>query len=134
MLDPAKFLTEVFAIVNKEKNKSEKVVNSHFSGISQTADEIIVHIEIPGIQSQQDIHISAGLTKLTIKGVRRKIFNSPANSTPGLNSEQFEKTISLPVPVRPETASARYSKGILEISLKKIPDKIWDKVFVVFSL
>ncbi len=97
-------------------------------------DEIHIFIELPGIQNREDISISVSPTKLTVKGVRYKIDRNRQSSDPSQNDnrEEFEKTFVLSRPVRPETASAVYSKGVLEIRFKKLAEKIWDKIYVQF--
>lgn len=133
MFDSAKFLNQVMRLLDQETQSLSQAPKPHLSVIRETDDEVVVFFEVPGIQSREDINFFVAITRLTIKGVRHKIggFNpsGPEMDTP---REEFEKTFALPCPVRPETARALYGKGIMELRIKKMPDKIWNNVFVQF--
>lgn len=124
MLETHKFINQLINILNPQTTAVTK----------EKDGEIHIFIELPGIQNREDISISVSASKLIVKGVRRKIDRSSQLSdlSKNNNREMFEKTFILPSPVRPETASAVYSKGVLELRLKKLTEKIWDKVYVQF--
>lgn len=134
MLDSTKLLNQLLRMINTETFNVKKEINvSPVSEIRETVDEIIVTMEVPGIQSREDIGFSITTTKAYVKGVRQKLNDGlHASSDSGKARQEFAKSFTFPFPVRPETASATYSKGILELKIKKMPEKVWDQVFVHF--
>lgn len=133
MIDSAKLLGLIMNILNQQAPTPQKTSAPDSSSVRETADEVIVAIEAPGIQNREDIYFSITVTRVIIRGVRKKTAGAhPPVSENEISQERFEKTFKLPHPVRPETATAFYSKGILELRLKKLPEKTWDRVFIQF--
>lgn len=134
MLDSTKLLSQLMRMINTDTLNVKREANvSPVSEIRETGDEIIVVLEVPGIQSREDISFSIATTKAFIKGVRQKLnAGLHSNSDSGKNRQEFAKSFTFPFPVRPETASATYSKGILELKIKKMPEKVWEQVYVHF--
>lgn len=140
MLDSSKFLSLILSMLNQQAQAKTQApaplpvpATSQSHAIRESADEIIVALEAPGIQSRDDVYFSIGVTNLTVQGVRKITAGAhPAGTSGEVTSERFKKTFTLPFPVRPETATAFYSKGILEIRIKKLPERRWEKVYLQF--
>ena len=128
MYDSSRLLGLIMNILNQQAQAPK--INS--SPVMETAEEVIVTLEAPGIQKREDVYFSITATRVTIRGVRKKTAGAHLISENEISQERFEKTFQLPHPVRPESATALYSKGILELRIKKLPEKIWDRVFVQF--
>jgi HSP20 family protein len=96
--------------------------------ICECAEEIMVLVEIAGIKLE-DLHIELARRALKISGWRREV---PRKQNSGYRLAEisygyFERTLSLPVPVDTESATATYAEGMLQISLRKhreMPRKI----------
>ncbi|WP_449240350.1 Hsp20 family protein [Desulfoscipio gibsoniae] len=141
MLDSNKFLTQLMNALNQSNANTPngsnaaavmQVKNKSLSSITrEVQDEVIITLEVPGIQDRADINFAITVTKANIRGVRQ-IIKDAAQQGSGLAQERFEKTFVLPCPVRPETASASYSKGLLTLKLKKLNEKTFSNVLVNF--
>jgi len=133
MIDSTKLLGLIMNMLHQQAPAPKIISSPDSSQVRETAEEVIVTIEAPGIQKREDIYFSITVTRVTIRGVRKKTAGAhlsvPENE---ISQERFEKNFKLPHPVRPETAAAFYSKGILELRLKKLPEKTWDRVFIQF--
>ncbi|NLW07760.1 MAG: Hsp20/alpha crystallin family protein [Clostridia bacterium] len=87
--------------------------------IYQSGNEIVANIELPGLASKDDVEITATEDTLSIRGeVRRE---EQAEEHNYHRSERyfgsFARTVTLPVKVQPEKASANYKNGILHIRI-----------------
>jgi len=85
-----------------------------------TNDQVIVTSEIPGIEPSS-IDISVSGTTLTVRGLR-----DPEQAEKGVSYHRrerwygkFSKTIELPFTIEAEKVEARFSKGILYITLPR---------------
>lgn len=129
MLDSAELLKQVMRLLNQPARAPAPAQGAALrASVGEAGEDVVVVLELPGIQRREDVSFSVSLTRLAVKGVRQRVGNPGQGGGP----EPFENSINLPVPVRPETATALYSRGIVEIRIKKLPDRIWDKVFVQF--
>ncbi|MEM4389038.1 MAG: archaeal heat shock protein Hsp20 [Candidatus Micrarchaeia archaeon] len=72
--------------------------------VIQEKDVVTVIAELPGV-SKEDIHLKATEDKLSIKV-----------DTP---ERKYNKTIHLPVKVKPETAKATYKNGVLDVKIQR---------------
>jgi HSP20 family protein len=85
--------------------------------IYETADALIVEVELPGMQ-QEDIDIELTGDTLTIRGERK-----PAPGREYLRQERnygaFQRAFTLGLPIDQTGVKARYREGILEITLVK---------------
>ncbi len=89
--------------------------------LAETATELIVVAEIPGLRQSSDIKIELRGNVLTLEG-------EAGSEPPGVPSfrlhqqelkrGKFKRSITLPVPVK--GAQATYQRGILEVHLAKI--------------
>ena len=85
-----------------------------------TNDQVVVTSEIPGIDPNS-IDISVSGTTLTVRGLR-----DPEQEEKGVSYHRrerwygkFSKTIELPFTIEAEKVEARFSKGILYITLPR---------------
>ena len=86
--------------------------------------ELVVRVDLPGIDPKA-IDISVEGDRLTVKGERK---DSREEGKGGRAYREvvygaFERTMSLPWDVDPETVRAHYKDGVLEISMKA-PEKV----------
>ena len=72
--------------------------------VMDSGDYIKVYAELPGVE-KEDIKLNATENTLTISVDTEK--------------RKYYKEISLPSPVKPETAKAMYRNGVLEVQLEK---------------
>jgi HSP20 family protein len=91
--------------------------------LSETPDSIIVRAEIPGIDAN-DVSVSITGDTLTIKGEKKQ-----EKEDPNENYHQVERTygpfsrsVRIPVQVQTDKVTASYKKGILHITLPKVPE------------
>ena len=78
--------------------------------LSEHGDEIIVICEMPGV-TREDIELKATTHSITI-------------STKSISKGRiYHKEVELPYAINSDYARARYTNGILEVTLKKIDEK-----------
>ena len=84
------------------------------------ADSAIVTSEIPGIEAS-DIDISVIGKRLTLRGLRKadELGDDESYHRRERWAGQFSKTIELPFNVQAEKVEAKFSKGILSITLPR---------------
>jgi len=88
--------------------------------IYQTADAIVVRVEIAGMRAEEiDLSLDDNSGRLTISGVRE----DPAGEEPRryvnveIDCGEFVRTVQLPRPVLAESAQASYDRGFLVVRL-----------------
>jgi len=89
--------------------------------VVETADEIVVSVDIAGMEGK-DISVVTDGAVLRVRGTRR----GPA--APGvkhfhqieIRSGPFERAVVLPSRVDPAKVSAQYTKGLLEVRIRKL--------------
>lgn len=90
--------------------------------VYETADEVVVQCELPGLAQQDDVSITVDNNQLTIAGVIRR-HTETAEDRNLYRQERFygrfSRTLPLPAPVQEENIRATYKNGILEIRLPK---------------
>ncbi len=89
--------------------------------VYQTDTEVVATAELPGLASRDDVEITATEDSLSIRGeIRRSEETKEQNYH---RAERyygtFTRTISLPVKVEPEKATATYKKGLLTIHIPR---------------
>ncbi len=81
--------------------------------------EVIATIELPGLISKDDVEITATEDSLSVHGEIHR--SEKAEKQSYHRTERFygnfARTVTLPVKVQPEKATASYKNGILEIRL-----------------
>jgi HSP20 family protein len=90
--------------------------------IYQTRQEVVAVAELPGLISEKDVQITVKPESLTISGSLEGRFSNFREDRFFLNERfrgSFERTVTLPVRVRPQQARALYKNGLLEIRIIK---------------
>lgn len=84
-------------------------------------DEIVVHAELPGVE-KKDLEVSMSENTLTIKATSS--YEKEEKKEDYFRSEiahgSFARTIALPCEVDEDKTSARFSNGILELTMPKL--------------
>lgn len=82
-------------------------------------DKLVVRADLPGIDPK-DVEIAVEGTRLTIKGLRK--WSAQESDAERSYSEvaygSFERTITLPEGVDPDSVQASYKDGVLEVTMK----------------
>lgn len=88
--------------------------------VSETDDEIRVTAELPGVD-EKDIDISVSNEALVIKGEKKQEKEEKDGGRHYVERSYgaFERDIQLPCEVDADKAAARYSRGVLTITLPK---------------
>lgn len=90
--------------------------------VYETRHEVVLTLEIPGMERASDIHVAVFPDHVVVKGSIERNYQS-ASSSPLATAERyvgpFERRISLPVRVRKQHAKAVYRSGLLELRLLK---------------
>jgi HSP20 family protein len=86
--------------------------------VVRTDEEVIVRVELAGA-TPGDVRVGASETELIVAGHRREPPGPPVRRIDRMEIAfgPFERAIPLPVPVRPEAATARLADGLLEVVL-----------------
>jgi len=106
----------------------EEMFRNFFSGfmdvsprfdIYQTDKEVVASAELPGLFSKDDVEITATDNTLSIRGEIRRSEQSGEHNYHRTERVYgtFSRTITLPVQVQPEKATATYKNGILDIRI-----------------
>lgn len=100
-----------------------------FSDLKETQDELIINIELPGVD-KKDIQLLITENSLEIKvekrnelKIKKKNYSREEHSYRG-----FHRKISLPVKIIPEDVESKYENGILEIRIPKAEKKKLKKI------
>lgn len=90
--------------------------------IVETPEDIVVYVDVPGYE-KDDIDIHADANTLAVSADRSS--EAPFDEDEGEQglvmerSVRLERTVSLPVHIDPEEASASYEDGVAEITVPK---------------
>ncbi len=98
--------------------------------ISETAKNIVVEAEIPGVD-EHDLHITVDRDSLTIKGEKRSENKSEQDKVHRVECSYgaFERVIQLPDYAKSDGIKANYKKGVLNITIPKDTQKTkWKKI------
>ncbi|PYO41652.1 MAG: hypothetical protein DMD33_13165 [Gemmatimonadetes bacterium] len=93
--------------------------------IYETDDAIVINMDIAGMQAEEfSVEYADGV--LTIAGERtvRREEGKPHFHVMEVQVGPFERRFRLPVPVDPESISASYEHGFLEVRLTKLPTRL----------
>ena len=91
--------------------------------IYQTRQEVVAVVEVPGLESANDVKINVTADSLTVSGSLEGRFSSFEKDRFFRDERfrgSFERTVSLPVRVRPQQARAIYRNGLLEVRMLKV--------------
>lgn len=99
--------------------------------VSETAREVIVKAEIPGMEAK-DIKVSLEGGMLFIKGERKQEKEEQDENFHRIERSygSFYRSIRLPSEVDPDQVKATYKKGILKINLPKTEKEARKKIEV----
>jgi len=84
-------------------------------------DDLVVRVELPGVDPQKDVEVGFHDGALTIKGQRRHVERTEGERYIRLESSYgaFQRMIPLPEGVRADDITATYADGVLEIVVPK---------------
>lgn len=88
--------------------------------MSETDKEVKVEAELPGLD-EKDIELLLQDGVLTIRGEKRDEKEDTGRHVTERYYGQFERRIALPAEVQEEQASATFKKGVLMVTLPKLP-------------
>jgi len=99
------------------------------SNVSETDDEICITAELPGI-TEDDIDISVTGNRITIKG-EKKSEEEEKGEKEGRKfhkverySGSFQRMMTLPFEIDPESVKAQVADGVLTVTLPKPPEQV----------
>ena len=97
--------------------------------IKDTKDELIVEIDMPGL-NKQDIKVNVQKGWLEIKALRKHKAETEEECYYRIerNFKGFYRKIDLPQVVIPEQARARYKEGVLKLKLPKAEKESFCKI------
>lgn len=86
----------------------------------ETGDEFVLRADLPGV-AEQDVAIELEDTVLTVSGERRSEQESTAEGVHRVERAfgSFSRSLTLPRGVDPESISARFERGVLEVRIPK---------------
>lgn len=92
--------------------------------VSETADEFIVEIELPGVD-EKDVKVLLFSSRLEVSGFKRELGAPSGSRYTRLEREfgRFRRDVVVPGSVDPERACAALENGVLTVVLKKPPRK-----------
>jgi HSP20 family protein len=99
--------------------------------IYETADEIRVLVELPGVK-REDVQLILDRNTLIIRGTRRDTFRTDCQACHQMEIlfGEFERAVDIPVPVNPDGAKAIYRDGFLMVNLPKAEKPMLKRVTV----
>ena len=84
-------------------------------------DRYVIRAELPGLDPENDIEVTVDGRILTIRAERRQQDNGPSHSEFRYGS--LARAVRLPAGVDPADVTARYDKGVLEVSVPAVAVK-----------
>ncbi len=102
--------------------------------VRETATDVVVHAEIPGLESKEDVQITVHDRHLHLSG---RIARTEQEQEGNVHRTerffgQFSRVIPLPAAVDDNGAQASYHNGILEVRLPKTAREIGHNIDVQF--
>ena len=88
----------------KQRIKGEGEEREPLVDVIEETDKVTVIVELPGV-TREDIQLNATDESLAVR----------VNTA----ERKYQKTIKLPVEVKPETAKASYKNGVLEVKIER---------------
>jgi len=100
--------------------------------VYETADEVVVLVELAGI-ANQEVEIIVEGRALTVRGERKAVTGPPGRqySQMEVSFGPFERVLLLPSDVDPDKAKTVYNDGFLEIVLPKVKRQVSRQVRIV---
>jgi HSP20 family protein len=83
--------------------------------------DMIVHLELPGVEPEKDVHVVIEDGDLVIRGERRQEEEVKGEDYYRMETSYgtFERRIPLPEGIDPETVKAEYADGVLIVTVPK---------------
>jgi HSP20 family protein len=95
------------------------------------SDEIFIIVDLAGV-NREDIHLEVRRKSIKISGVRTdpSVDSNTRYHLAEIPAGYFERVLHLHAPVDMNTATARYTDGLLKIHIKKLPIEQTRKISV----
>lgn len=102
--------------------------------VYETDNEVVVHCEIAGLESQDHVDINVENNMLTIQGHIQKTneYNEEQTHRKERYTGRFHRSIGLPAQVLAEGAKASYKNGILEVRMPKAKNEQKKRIDIQF--
>lgn len=115
-----KTIGEMFRSLNPVFTLSKRLWKPQMD-IYETDKEVVVMAEIAGV-NKEDLEIEASSKAIKISGERAivQFIDDAVYRLAEIQYGRFERVLFFPVLINPETASASYSNGMLQIKLSKL--------------
>lgn len=104
--------------------------------IYETAEEVVVDCELPGLRNNEDVEIEVAGRYLFIRGVTQRANENAEDVQYHLAERsygEFYREAMLPGNVIEESARASYKNGVLEIRMKKAQPNRGTKIKIEFQ-
>jgi len=98
--------------------------------VSETADSLVVKVEIPGVELE-DLRLSVHGGHVILQGVKRRPAELDAGTEPAVSERafgRFRRAIHLSAPVNTHRAEAALVDGLLRIRFPKVPNRRGEEV------
>lgn len=86
--------------------------------IHENAEQVTVSLEAAGMK-KEDFDIALEDGALTVSGTRQRTLPEGASSRSEFLTGSFQRSVTLPCPVKAEAVNASYEAGVLNITLPK---------------
>ncbi|NJM73996.1 MAG: Hsp20/alpha crystallin family protein [Scytonema sp. RU_4_4] len=124
-----KIFDELFSLNREETTSWAPAIE-----LKDTNEDLILRAELPGVEGK-DLEVQVARQAIYIAGESR--YESRTDERGCFRSElrygKFQRTISLPVPVKNEEVKAEFKNGILTLTLPKIEDARYKVVRLNFT-
>lgn len=114
-------IDEMFLLINPLATHFQQVWRPQID-VCETPEEIVVLADIAGVV-REELHVEIGRRTVKISGRRREgpLMENTRYSLAEIPYGYFERSLTLPVLIEMETASATYTDGLLQIRMPKAP-------------
>ncbi|BBU40596.1 MAG: Hsp20/alpha crystallin family protein [Bacillaceae bacterium] len=111
-----------------------ETMNTPRLDIHETANEVIVTCDLPGLEKKEDVDIHLDRNVLTISGTiqRSKEVKEEEMHRRERFVGRFHRAVALPANVKEEEVSATYKNGVLEIRIPKQTENNKKKIDIQF--
>ena len=90
--------------------------------VAREGEDVVVRVELPGVDVERDVSIEVDRGKLVISGERRDERSEQAEGVlvRELRYGQFRREFALPPGVSPEQVEATYDSGLLDVRVRGV--------------
>lgn len=114
---------EVFepSLLSKPLWDAERCCLEPLVDVRESADAIVVTVDLPFVDTKEDIDITLLQDSLEIRAKTRRAirFERWGTVQREIDFNEFRKTLRLPAEVKPEEANATFKRGVLKVLLPK---------------